>query len=311
MGIINQGILGGFSGKVGPIVGFRWKSNYYIRARAAKVSNPRTPKQQEQRGKFATAFSFLKAIKPFIRIGYKEFTQDKSAFNAAMSYTLKRAVTGSGKEIRIDFNRVLVSMGTLMPIFEGTATQNGNKMYFNWQDNSGMGNAEDTDIAMLLVYNKDKETAVYDTKTALRSSQHAELQLPSDWQDDELIAYLSFCSADGNTIANSIRLSVSVIDTPENEIEILTEPIPKNYKTKFIIRSPQGHSDMEVQATTMDRYFTPGSATLNSLHTKSQYPVNKKLTPCRQGINFLLIVFTVYKTPASVSLFCIFLLLLL
>ena len=48
MGIINQGILGGFSGKVGPIVGFRWKSNYYIRARAAKVSNPRTPKQQEQ-----------------------------------------------------------------------------------------------------------------------------------------------------------------------------------------------------------------------------------------------------------------------
>ena len=64
MGIINQGILGGFSGKVGPIVGFRWKSNYYIRARAAKVSNPRTPKQQEQRGKFATAFSFLKAIKP-------------------------------------------------------------------------------------------------------------------------------------------------------------------------------------------------------------------------------------------------------
>ena len=228
-----------------------------------------------------------------------------------MSYTLKRAVTGSGKEIRIDFDRALVSMGTLMQIFEGTATQNGNKMYFNWQDNSGMGNAEDTDIAMLLVYNKDKETAVYDTKTALRSSQHAELQLPSDWQDDELIAYLSFCSADGNTIANSIRLSVSVIDTPENEIEILTEPIPKNYKTKFIIRSPQGHSDMEVQATTIDRYFTPGSAALNSLHTKSQYPVNKKLTPCRQGINFLLIVFTVYKTPASVSLFCIFLLLLL
>ena len=50
MGIINQGILGGFSGKVGPIVGFHWKSKYYIRARAAKVSNPRTPKQQEHIG---------------------------------------------------------------------------------------------------------------------------------------------------------------------------------------------------------------------------------------------------------------------
>ena len=168
MGIINQGILGGFSGKVGPIVGFRWKSNYYIRARAAKVSNPRTPKQQEQRGKFATAFSFLKAIKPFIRIGYKELTQDKSAFNSAMSYTLKRAVTGSGKEIKIDFDRALVSMGTLMPVFEGTATQDGNKMHFNWQDNSGTGNAEDTDIAMLLIYNKDEETAVYGNHPTFR-----------------------------------------------------------------------------------------------------------------------------------------------
>ena len=160
MGTISQGILRGFSGKVGPIVGFRWKSKYYILARAAKVSNPRTPKQQEQRGKFATAFNFLKNIKPFIRIGYKEFTRERSAFNSAMSYMLKRAVTGDGKDVKIDFDRVLVSTGSLMPVFEGTATQDRDKMYFDWQDNSGMENAESADIAMLLVYNKDKETAV-------------------------------------------------------------------------------------------------------------------------------------------------------
>ncbi len=135
MGTINQGILGGFSGKVGPIVGFRWKSNYYIRARAAKVSNPRTPKQQEQRGKFATAFNFLKTIKPFIRIGYKEFTEKKSAINAAMSYMLKKAITGDGKDIRIDFNRVLVSTGSLMPVFEGRTTVTKRKIAFDWKDN--------------------------------------------------------------------------------------------------------------------------------------------------------------------------------
>ena len=210
MGTINQGILGGFSGKVGPIVGFRWKSKYYIRARAAKVSNPRTPKQQEQRGKFATAFNFLKNIKPFIRIGYKEFTRERSAFNSAMSYMLKRAVTGDGKDVKIDFDRELVSAGSLMPVFEGTATQDRDKMYFNWQDNSGMGNAESADIAMLLVYNKDKETAVYDTEAALRSDRHTELSLPNDWEGDELVAYLSFCSADGSCVSNSIRLPISV-----------------------------------------------------------------------------------------------------
>ena len=130
-----------------------------------------------------------------------------------MSYTLKRAVTGSGKDITIDFNRALVSMGTLMPAFEGTAMQEKDKMSFNWQNNSGTGNAEDTDIAMLLVYNKDKEMALYDTEAALRSDSHGELPLPDDWQGDELIAYLSFCSADGSCVANSIRLSVTTVQT--------------------------------------------------------------------------------------------------
>ena len=141
MGTIKKGILGGVSGKVGTIVGVHWKSSYYIRAHAAKVSNPRTPKQQEQRGKFATVFGFLKTIKPFIRIGYKEF-------------------------------------------------------------------AEDTDITMVLAYNKDKGMAVYDTEAGSRQDEAAELMIPDEWQDDELIAYLSFRSADGSSVANSVRMTI-------------------------------------------------------------------------------------------------------
>lgn len=129
MGSIKKDILGGVSEKVGTIVGVHWKSNYYIGAHAAKVSNPRTPKQQEQRGKFAMAFSFLRIIKPFIRIGYKEFTGEKSAYNAAMSYMLKKVILNKGKEIMIDFNRVLVSTGRLMPVFEGTVTAFEGKIF--------------------------------------------------------------------------------------------------------------------------------------------------------------------------------------
>ena len=221
MGIINQGILGGFSGKVGPIVGCHWKSKYYIRAHAAKVSNPRTKKQQEQRGKFATAFSFLKLIKPFIRIGFKEFAEKKSAFNAAMSYMLKRAVVGDGNEIIIDFNRVLISTGSLMPVFESKATVSDNKMIFNWKDNSGMGNAEGTDIAMVLVYNKDKEEAVYDTEVGHRRNESSQLALPVNWQDDELVAYLSFRSADGSNVANSVRVSISIVEASERDYSSL------------------------------------------------------------------------------------------
>ncbi len=65
---------------------------------------------------------------------------------------------------------------------------------------------------MLLVYNKDKEIAIYNTEAALRSDGYAKLPLPNDWYDDELVTYLSFCSADGNCVVNSVRLSVSIIE---------------------------------------------------------------------------------------------------
>ena len=137
----------------------------------------------------------------------KEFTEEKSAYNAAMSYMLKKVVINSEKEITIDFNRVLVSTGSLMPVFEGTATASEGKMFFNWKDNSGMGNAEDTDITMVLAYNKDKGMAVYDTEAGFRQDEAAELMIPDEWQDDELIAYLSFRSADGSSVANSVRMA--------------------------------------------------------------------------------------------------------
>ena len=93
-----------------------------------------------------------------------------------------------------------------MAVFEGTATASEGKIFFNWKDNSGTGNAEDTDIAMVLAYNKDKGMAVYDTEADFRQDGTAELMIPDEWQDDELIAYLSFRSADGSSVANSVRM---------------------------------------------------------------------------------------------------------
>ena len=98
MGKMIQGLLGGFSGKVGPVVGCRWKNIYYIRSRAARVSNPNTERQQCQRGKFRTAVNFLKTILPFIQVGYRNYEQGKSAYNAAISYLMHYAFAGNGQE---------------------------------------------------------------------------------------------------------------------------------------------------------------------------------------------------------------------
>ena len=41
MGKISQGILGGFSGKVGTVIGGNWKGIDYMRSKASKVTNPK------------------------------------------------------------------------------------------------------------------------------------------------------------------------------------------------------------------------------------------------------------------------------
>ncbi len=123
-----------------------------------------------------------------------------------MSYIMRKALKDEGNQTAIDFNRLMVSTGSLMPIFDGTVRISGNCASFEWKNNGGTGNADDTDSAMLLVYNKEKEMATYDMAAATRSERYAALALPADWDKDTLICYLGFRSADGNYVSNSLRL---------------------------------------------------------------------------------------------------------
>lgn len=207
MGSIKQGLLGGVSGKVGNIVGYRRKGKDLVRVQAASISDAKTPKQLKQRQKVATVMEFLKPILPFIRIGYKNYAQGRTAYNTATSFLLKRCLTENEKgETEINYRRVMVSIGFLLPAMDATATYSEHRMTFAWTDNSGTGNAESTDTAMLLVHNKEKGANVYDMNAALRSDGTATLALPKDWEGDTLVAYLSFVSADGEEVSNSVPL---------------------------------------------------------------------------------------------------------
>ena len=52
MGKIKQGILGGFKGKVGTVIGASWNGISYMRGIAQSMRNANTPAQQKQRAFF-------------------------------------------------------------------------------------------------------------------------------------------------------------------------------------------------------------------------------------------------------------------
>lgn len=208
MGTIKQGILGGFSGKVGTVIGSSWKGISYMRGQAQHVKNPRSAGQLNQRSKFSLALSFLQPVVPYIRIGYKSQAAKQTEFNAAMSYTIKNAITGSYPSYALDFTKIVVSKGGLTQVTGATASwnNNSNEVKIDWTDNSGVGNALATDKAMPFIYNKAKGDTIYDTAGATRATHTQSLTVPNDWEGDKVEVYLGMVSDDGKEVADSIYL---------------------------------------------------------------------------------------------------------
>ncbi len=212
MGKINRGILGGFSGKVGNVVGGNWKGIDYMRIKAANVANPRTEAQESQRTKFLMVMRFLSPLKDFLKLGFKQYAIKMTEFNNAMSYNLKNAISGTYPDFTLEYANLLVTRGDLTGAFNGSvSSETAGEVAFSWDDNSGSGSARATDKAILLIYNADKEEVLYDTEGPSRDAAAATLTVPADFSGDTLHAYLSFSKEDESEVANSKYLGTVTV----------------------------------------------------------------------------------------------------
>ena len=206
MGKIRKGILGGFSGKVGTVIGASWKGIAYMRSLPQNVRNPRTELQRKQRSKFSITIDLLKPMTAFLRIGWKLYANRQSAFNAATSYTLDNAITGTYPDFEIDASKVLVSRGSLTPALNAAANSVDGKLTITWVDNSGSGSAKATDKALTAVSNASKGVAITNTAGRERSTGTQTVELPADWAGDSVEVYLGFISDNGKDVSNSVYL---------------------------------------------------------------------------------------------------------
>jgi len=204
MGKIKQGILGGFNGTVGTVVGGSWKGLAYMRGKPQSIKNPRTEKQMAQRIKFGMAQKFVKVMTAYLQAGFRNYTQHQTATNAAMSHTVRNCMAGKYPAFGIDPSKVLVSSGSLMPGRFCTVKVEDNVATFSWEDNSDESHAAVDDFAMPLIYNFTKGEAVFTTEDASRVDCKATLKLPADWSDDLLSCYIAFASVQNNSVSNSV-----------------------------------------------------------------------------------------------------------
>ena len=72
--------------------------------------------------------------------------------------------------------------------------------------------ALDTDFAMLLAYNVDKQEAIYDMTSTCRGDEGTSLSYPSNWVGDKVHIYLAFVSEDGTLVSDSVYVGSETIE---------------------------------------------------------------------------------------------------
>ena len=110
MGVIKQGILGGFQNKVGAVIGSNWKGIATMRSRPISVANPRTGKQVAVRSEFSTLVKMASALNAtLIRPYWSRFAQKKTGANAFISANYGK-LAGNITQIP---DRLILSQGKL------------------------------------------------------------------------------------------------------------------------------------------------------------------------------------------------------
>lgn len=120
MGKIKQGILGGFNGTTGSVVGASWKGIAYMRGKAQSIKNPRTDRQQSNRRYFGVVSDLMSKALTIVNDGYRAVSSKKSPFNTAVQDNMKVMID---PRAGVDLDKAQFSNGSLLAPIAGAVTE--------------------------------------------------------------------------------------------------------------------------------------------------------------------------------------------
>lgn len=209
MGIFKNGLFGGISGRVGNIVGASWKGVEYVRSLPVNRVDPKTKKQIKQRNKMSVTMEFMKTVTPYVRVGFQMYVTDSlTAFNAAMSFNMKNAISTDADNVSLDYSKVMVSRGPLFITPNIKAERATGKIIITW-DKTLSEDAKRSDQLMVVAYNSFKQQSVYDLNAGKRSLSSTSIEIPLDWIKDKIEVYLAFKDAEGGIVSDSVYVPIS------------------------------------------------------------------------------------------------------
>lgn len=197
MAIIKRGILGGFSKKIGNVVGSSWKGIAVMKSLPLSVANPRTAGQVAQRSKFAGATGvasilLVLIVKPL----WDRAAQLMSGYNAFVQANVT-AFTSAGVLIPNNF-LITIGKGIATPIVNVGNAVGSSQVSIEWSGAVLEGNQLATDDMYAVVHNVNQNNWGQSGAVSPREDEEITLTMPTDSVvGDVLEVYLAARSADG------------------------------------------------------------------------------------------------------------------
>ena len=213
MGTIKKGILGGFSGTVGTVVGANWRGMDVIRSLPKSGNSTPSAAQMLQREKFRLAIKFQNAVRRLQSRLYSSNSGVRSRVNLAASYILKESIAVQGGQPVLIMDKVLITKGDLRGFSALSVTAaGGHQLEFSWEDNSGQTMAAETDKFCTAVF--EPESGEFDLKenVGLRSEGAATVVLPTTWSEKQVHVFAFFQDEAEATACNSQYLGSLTVE---------------------------------------------------------------------------------------------------
>lgn len=168
MAITQNPLIGRTSGKLANVVFQRSYQQNIIRSKALQQKDPKTPEQLLCREKFNLVLSAVRMLLPFFRIGYKGYTDVKSAYSWGIGSNLPAGLVETGGIWTLNPATFQLGNGSLEDFAWRTFTHpDPNRVRCRWYDTI-VGNGSLTDRVSFVVFGTDNLIKAYSLNVASR-----------------------------------------------------------------------------------------------------------------------------------------------
>ncbi len=192
MAYSKEGLLGDFSGQLGHFIVYKVHDKTVIRSRPVSRRGPVSPALKAAQTDFGQVMNVLRRVKTFVRLGFYDVAQGRSAFHQALSENLLRYRASAATE---SLDWLLLSRGGRANALDVVCSLGEKQVEVAWGEPQGGKPWEAHDQVMLLAVNTTTLAMAWELSAGRRADGTAKVWLPPATADEQVRVYISFRSA--------------------------------------------------------------------------------------------------------------------